>query len=389
MKRHIILYLLTIIISGALIFLGSRVTIKNVVLPSMTNDIETERAEVITVTGREVIDYEMSGDDQMQQEIITFRAKIIGGPNRGKIVTAIQDLNDFTAIKLKAVEPGDRIILYSGITIMDTSYVLGDYLRTDVLIVLCIVFFLLIILFGRRKGLNTIVSLVFTCLAVFAVFIPSIFAGYNIYRWSIATCIFIIIMTLLIVNGGNRKTLAAILGCSGGVLVAGLLTIIMSGLLNLSGYLDNESVYLVYLNSENPIDLKAIIFAAIIIGAMGAIMDVAMSIASSLQEINEQAKTSTFSSLFKSGLTIGRDIMGTMANTLILAYIGSSLSVVLVLIAYNTSLMGLLNREMIAVEILQALVGSIGILSAIPLTAFVSGLLYTNDIVFTVNSGEE
>jgi uncharacterized membrane protein len=81
--------------------------------------------------------------------------------------------------------------------------------------------------------------------------------------------------------------------------------------------------------------------------------------------------------------------MGTMANTLILAYIGSSLSVVLVLIAYNTSLMGLLNREMIAVEILQALVGSIGILSAIPLTAFISGVLYTNDLVFSVTGGKE
>jgi uncharacterized membrane protein len=105
-------------------------------------------------------------------------------------------------------------------------------------------------------------------------------------------------------------------------------------------------------------------------------MDVAMSISSSLWEIKEKAGRINFETLFRSGLTIGRDIMGTMANTLILAYIGSSLSVVLILSVYSNSLMNLFNMEMIVVEILQALAGSLGILFAMPLTAVICSAVF-------------
>jgi uncharacterized membrane protein len=151
----------------------------------------------------------------------------------------------------------------------------------------------------------------------------------------------------------------------------------MDKVLELSGILDEDSVYLTYLPTENPIDLRAIIFAAILIGAMGAIMDVSMSIASSLWEIKEESASPTRGSLFKSGMNIGRDVLGTMANTLILAYIGSSLSVVLLLSVYSSSVLYLFNREMIVVEILQSLVGSFGLLFAMPLTSLVSAFLYT------------
>ena len=131
------------------------------------------------------------------------------------------------------------------------------------------------------------------------------------------------------------------------------------------------------MNPENPIDLKAIIFGAIVIGAMGAIMDVAMSISSALYEMREKYAATNFTQLFSSGMTIGRDIMGTMANTLVLAYIGGSLSIVLLLITYSSSVLDLLNREMVIVEMLQAIVGSMGILLTLPLTAFVAGILYS------------
>ena len=254
----------------------------------------------------------------------------------------------------------------------DIYWVFGEYLRTDTLALLGGAFLLLLLLFGRKKGFNTIVSLIFTCLAIFAVFLPSLLAGYNIYATSIVVCIFIIVMTLLLVNGFDRKTISAATGCMGGIAVAGILTIIMNAALKLTGAVDQDSIYVLFLNPENPIDLIAIIFAAILIGALGAIMDVAMSISSSLTELCEKAPDLSFKSIFASGLNIGRDIMGTMANTLILAYIGSSLSIVLLLIAYNNSLLSLLNREMIAVEILQAIVGSLGILFTIPITSLVA-----------------
>jgi uncharacterized membrane protein len=127
---------------------------------------------------------------------------------------------------------------------------------------------------------------------------------------------------------------------------------------------------------DKPFNLRGIVFAGIVIGAMGAIMDVAMSMSSALWEVKEKAGKISIMELFRSGLNIGRDIMGTMANTLVLAYIGTSLSVVIMLSIYNNSIFNLFNSEMIAVEVLQALAGSFGILSAMPLTAFFCSTIY-------------
>ena len=149
----------------------------------------------------------------------------------------------------------------------------------------------------------------------------------------------------------------------------------MDRALVLTGLVDDNAMYLYLLREDRPIDLKAIIFAAILIGAIGAVMDVAMDLSSSLQELSIHSAHPTFASLSRSGFTIGRDIMGTMANTLVLAYLGGSLAVVLLFAAYAPTLTHLFNREMIAVEILQALAGSLGILASIPITSLVGGWL--------------
>ena len=186
-------------------------------------------------------------------------------------------------------------------------------------------------------------------------------------------------MTLVVVSGFNPKTSAAIIGCISGIALSAILVLIMNSILKLTGVVDEASVYLLLMNPDHPVDLKAIIFGAIIIGAMGAIMDVSMSISSALYEMKENYAAHSFGQLVASGMTIGRDIMGTMANTLVLAYIGSSLSTVLLLITYNSSLLDLMNREMVVIEILQAIIGSLGILMTLPLTAIASGFLYTRN----------
>ncbi|MEG1850192.1 MAG: YibE/F family protein, partial [Oscillospiraceae bacterium] len=229
---------------------------------------------------------------------------------------------------------------------------------------------------GGLKGMWSLVALGLTCAAVFLVFIPAVLAGKNIYFWACAVCLYSIMGTLLLVSGASKKSFAAGVGCAAGVGVAGILTLLMTRVLLLTGFVDEQSVYLLSMGNGVEIDLKGVIFAGILIGALGAVMDVAMSIASALEELAVRTEHPTFSSLLRSGLTIGRDIMGTMANTLVLAYIGSSLSVVLLLIAYASSALGMLNREMMVVEMLQALVGSIGILCAIPLTSLICAAIY-------------
>ena len=209
---------------------------------------------------------------------------------------------------------------------------------------------------------------------MFLVFVPAVLSEMDVYLWSVLTCVYIIVMTLTITEGYSKKTLAAVIGCASGVVVAGVLTVIFSNLLNMSGATGDESINIV-MNFD--IDLNALIFAAIILGAVGAVMDVAVSISSSLKELNDKVEYPTFSMLLKSGLNIGRDIMGTMANTLVLAYIGCELSATLLQVMYSSSPATLFSREKIVAELLQALVGSIGILLTIPLTAVVSAALYT------------
>jgi len=380
-KRNTLIYITTIIFSIILLIIGNRITVKNLDLLSGVDGIVAQKAAVVKIVSTKHVEYDLGGDTPEVGKEIAFSAKILSGELKGKQIVALQTIDPFTGTSLKEIESGDKVILYK-LDNKDSEYdwVLVEYLRTDSLLILGIAFLIFLVIFGHFKGFNTIVSLIFTCTAIFAVFIPAILQGYNIYFWSIITCVFIISMTLLIVYGANKKSLAAGIGCLVGILVSGILTLFMNNILKLTGLVSEESMYLVRINEKHPIDLKAIIFAAILIGAIGAIMDVSMSIAAALAELQEKLEYTPFSLLVKSGISIGRDIMGTMANTLILAYIGSSLSVVLLLISYNSSFLELLNKEMIVVEILQSLVGSIGILVTIPITSLICAYLFSERI---------
>lgn len=307
---------------------------------------------------------------------LLLQVKVLSGPERGALVTVRQTIAYNYYPVQDTAQPGDKILFYTDKNHEDNDWVMLEYVRSDGILILGGAFVLVVLIFGRWKGLNTMISLGFTCLAVFMVFIPSVLSGQNIYIWSIVTCLYTIIMTMLLINGASKKSFAAGAGCFAGVAMAGILTVIMDWALSLTGMTTEDALYLQMLDVAEPINLRAIIFAAIIIGAMGAIMDVAMDISSSLQEIQANSPEITARGLIRSGFNIGRDVLGTMANTLVLAYIGSSLSTTLLLVAYNVEMIQLFNMEMIIVELLQAIVGSFGILLAIPLTSFICAAIY-------------
>lgn len=376
MKKKTVVYILTIILSAVYLFVASKAAIGDGRVFGQPEEIPSVRAKVLRITDKEDVSYDSDGESTTSMKMIYFEAVALSGKDRGKTLYAVQEIDLMFALSQPDVEEGDKVMLaYSPTQDGRADYYLSDYSRTGPLLALCCVFFVLLLIFGRKKGLDTIISLAFTCLAVFVTLIPAILNGKNIYFWSIITCIFITVMTLLLVNGANIKSLSAGIGCVCGVLVSGLIVLMIRGSIKLTGLLEEEWVYLHTLNPDKPIDLKAVIFAMIIVGAVGAVMDVAMSIASSLYEIHEKSPALSSRELLKSGLTIGRDIMGTMANTLVLAYIGSSLTCVLLLVSYSANVTQIVNRELVAVEILQALAGSLGILSALPLTAAVSTFL--------------
>jgi|LSQX01.1.fsa_nt_gb uncharacterized membrane protein len=375
--KQILVWIITVVLSTAYVVVGHGIFSDGLDIFNTEGAlVEKGRVQEIGETVSE--QYDLSEEITYENSATYFTVSLTTGPEKGTVVTAVQTSDNYTDVHEEPVSAGDKVILYNyGEESMGSEWIFGGYARFDTLLLLGILFFVLLLVFGRMKGFNTIVSLTFTVLAIFTVFIPSILSGYNIYLMSLVTCIFTIAMTLLITNGASTKSIATILGCIFGVAVAAGLSIVFEKLLRLTGMLDEHSIYLTYLDSGVSIDLVALIYAMIVIGAMGAVMDVAMDISSSLYEIRLHARDIGFARLVKSGIRIGRDVMGTMANTLVLAYIGSSLASILLLITYSASLRELLNRESIVVEILQALVGSTAILLTIPLTAVVCGIIYT------------
>ena len=374
MKEKVI-FVVMLVLSILYIIIGNRMAVKDNNFVSKVGKNDYPKAEVTRILERKETPLEIDGLSDQYNTDITFEAQVTSGEDKDSLVIATQSISTYINGTVKEVNVGDKVLLYS-----ETSYdgqqrwYFVEYSRTSAIVILAIVFLGLIVLFGRKKGIKTLISLVFTVLAIFLVYIPAILGGQNIYVWTIVTCAFITISTVILVYGYSRKTLTTALGCIGGVLVAGILTLIMNRVLKLTGFVDENAIYLQQLNAS--IDLKAIIFGGILVGAVGAIMDVSIDIASSLYEVAGKLEKPDFKTIVKSGFNIGQDIMGTMTNTLILAYIGSSLSTVLLLTASNNSITYLFNLEMITVEILQALVGSIGILTTIPLTSVIAANLY-------------
>ena len=379
MKRWIF-YLMIVLFSVLYIVVGHQVATQGAPLLGGDTSVRTERVRVLEICSQTQKEYTIDPTNPMVSTTTVFSGRILGGPNKGAEVYVTQTTDPVYAVQARPVQVGDTVLaMECDPFVYGTSYMFTEYARTDALLVLLIIFCGCLVLFGRWQGLNTIVSLAFTCLAIFAVFLPAALNGQDMYLWSIITCAYVVGMTLLIVHGPNKKSLASACGCISGLMMAGLMTVGMDVVLGLTGMVDEDSVYLLMLRPDAPIDLHAIVFATVLIGAMGAIMDVSMSIAAPLAELHDTQPGITGRELFRFGITIGRDIMGTMGNTLVLAYIGSSLSLTMLLVAYGNSLLGLLNREMIVVEILQALVGSFAILLTIPLTSAICMFLFGSE----------
>lgn len=371
-NKNLIIRILTVAVSALLIIAAYSYIVGDGTIFKGTMEGETVRARVIRVTDTET--QSVNGES----EIITvrFKAQALNTKLRGKTLDVIQEIDKSYAFSPRQVEQNDKVLVESYTENGETLFYFGDYVRITPLIWLLVIFCVLIVAFSRVQGLKTIVSLGFTCLAVFCVLIPAILNGHNVYFWSVLVCVYITVMTLSIISGYNMKALCACIGCMGGVLCSGMVVLIMDKFLNMTGLLEEESIYLYQLYPDNPINLKAIIFAMIIVGALGAVMDVSMSVSSSLYELRTKSPDIKPSELMKSGFTIGRDMMGTMANTLVLAYIGSSLTCVLLLVSYNANIEQVVNKEMIIAEILQALAGSMGMLLALPLTSAVCAAMY-------------
>jgi uncharacterized membrane protein len=204
--------------------------------------------------------------------------------------------------------------------------------------------------------------------------LPLIIKGASPILVSVIASVIITIFTLFVVSGINEKTMSAILGTLIGVLLSATIAYVVGTMASLTGLNSEESAMLLYLPGEVDLNLQGILFAGIVIGTLGAVMDVSMSISSSMYEIKSIKPDITIKELMGSGMNVGRDIMGTMTNTLILAYTGASLPILIIFTAYNSTMTDVLNLDVIATEIIRAITGSIGIVLTIPITAVIAGI---------------
>lgn len=250
-----------------------------------------------------------------------------------------------------------------------------DYVRDRFTLWILVVFLALLILIGKWKGLKTILTLGLTLFMIIKVLLPGMLKGYPPIPLTVGVSFVITFATIILINGINVKSVAAITGVFGGLLAAGLVMFIAGSQVRLTGLSSEEAVMLMYIPQGVNFDFRELLFAGIIMGALGAVMDVGMSIASAMTEIYRVNPEVNRRQLMVSGMNVGRDIMTTMSNTLILAYTGAALPLMLLFMAYETSIIKILNLDLIATEIVRALSGSIGLLLTIPLTVLVSGFL--------------
>lgn len=325
-------------------------------------EVEDETSEMSSGRTQNLVVEVLSGEKKGQRYNATYT------------VSARKD----SSFKFDELKVGDKVYLTIDERMEEPLVYVSGIQRHTSLLVLAIIFLLLIVLVGKKQGIKTIISLGITVAIIFVWALPSIINGASPLWVAIAVSSVITIVTYIIISGFNKKTVAAMLGTVGGLLLSALVVLVFGKIARLSG-LNEESMYLYFLPQGTQFDLVEIIFAGIIIGALGACMDIAMSIASSLEEIKKENPTASRSTLFKAGMNIGKDIMGTNTNTLILAYVGSSLTILIVYMAYGMSFSEIADVEVVTEAVLRSLAGSIGLIGVIPLTAFISSLLYSKD----------
>lgn len=373
LKKTYIQQIITFILSVVILFIASFFCSYN---PELVTDSELQHANVNEVIASKTV----PSINGKTATLVVFSATITSGEHKGEKYNMTQLLDEVSPPVPKQVQSGDKILVaYTEKENEDSAISGWSYAGVNHsygIIILTAAFFLLILIIGRAKGVSTIVALLVTMAAVLIIYIPSLLLGYNIYLVTILITLFVIASSLCILNGWNKKTLCAIVGNFGGIIASGILAYFINDAFGVTGVLNQDYLFLTMLEGGVSINLPALIWGGILIGSLGAIMDVAMSIASAMQELSEQMYEPSFKKLVVSGMNIGRDAIGTMTNTLILAYVGGSMATILLFAAYTSDFVVLLNYEMLLVEIIQAIVGSIGILLAVPITVFFSAWLF-------------
>ena len=290
-----------------------------------------------------------------------------------------------------ACKPDMKVIVMQSVAGDSTVASVYTQDREGVIYIFALIYLLVLCLIGGKQGIKGCLGLVFTFFCVIFVYLPLVYLKYSPFWTAVFVCFITTLVTMYLIGGPTRKTCAATLGTLVGVILAGVSAWCFSKASGISGYNVSDIETLMTLWNTNRIQVGGLLFSGLLISCLGAVMDVAMSISSAIDEIYRQNLSLSRKELFTAGLRVGRaaaaaspsvglrvgrDMMGTDSNTLILAFAGSSVSTLLLDYSYNLPYQQIINSNNIGIAIMQGLAGSFGIVLSVPFTVLICTILF-------------
>lgn len=280
---------------------------------------------------------------------------------------------------------GGQLKVGDGATLLISTYADGshvatvyEYNRLPALAVIVAMFLIATVAVGGKVGAKSLVALAMTLVCLFWILIPLLMKGAPTLLTVFLVCAYITVVTMVILGGVQRKTVCAALGTIAGTALALLFGLAAQGLARVDGLrLTDVEPLLQLRQTGTPLGLRGLLVGGIVISALGAVMDVAMSIASALTEVHTVAPNRSARELFRSGMNIGRDMVGTMSNTLILAFLGSGFALIIYLYSLGLSPYQLISSSYLTIEVVSSISSSIGVILSVPLTALISSVILT------------
>lgn len=228
---------------------------------------------------------------------------------------------------------------------------------------------------GGWRGFRSLLGIVFTLTTMLFIFVPLLLRGYPTFAATLILVAVTSCVTLFLVGGLGRKSLSAVLGTVAGVLISIVILLVFSQIMGISGYTYSDTDALLNIAGQSHLQVRDLLFAGIVIASLGAVMDIAISVATSVNEVLEHKPNADFKELFRAGMNVGRDMMGTMANTLILAFIGASVASFILMYSYQVQFNQVFNSSGIAIDILEAVCGSLAVILTVPIVSAIAGKL--------------
>jgi uncharacterized membrane protein len=332
-------------------------------------ETETMPGQVVEVLDEGTIEFE-DGSTQPYQRLVV---RIEGGSMAGQEIVVEEGAANVISQE-RLFRPGDRIFIERAVGLEEDRFYISDVIRLGPLLAIVSLFFALVVIVGRWKGLRSLGGSLFSLVVIFAFILPQIMAGRSPVGVSIVGSILMLSVSTYLTYGVNLKAHAAVVGMLLSLTLTGLLALLFVRWTRLSGMGTEESAFLV-LALGSDVNLRGLVLGGIIIGSLGVLDDMCVGQASAVFELTKANPQLSWLDLFRSSLNIGTDHIAAMVNTLLLAYVGGAMPLMLAFTIYQESLLRRINREPITEEIVRTIAGSAGLVLAVPITGLIASLL--------------